>query len=419
MMYSISKFYGKSGNFFDSAPVHDDPVPLLAGVRRSIQKVCRHPCNSLPLHSYRVHAGKQVSPFLDRSSGPRLPCDMPSEGDIDDDDYVAKLLAEDAKRTSHKYAAQGLSAFLPKRRAADVPKPNTKFLSHIVREADHHNAALKKKEEQESERRLQALQDNVEPLRKRRRVDEPDQAKRSRMLKEILGAVQSDRRVKDRSAVADRSHSSRDHRRRHADEPKHSRSNLSRERHSSLHSSRRSRRRRKSSSISESESGPDRRKRNKFSSPADGSDADAKTHSQQRRHHWETASHNHSERDGAADPAKQEVKEAVPKRGRGAHRAKSGIDDRFAKDYDPSQDVVLDSDHDGEAEDWDLALEAMRDRVKWKQNQASRMREAGFGESEITQWEKGSKDRSCEGDPSRVQWSRRGEVREWDAGKTK
>jgi hypothetical protein len=68
--------------------------------------------------------------------------------DLDDDEYVAKLLAEDARRSSSKYASQGLSALLPQRRPAGSGlKPNTRFLRTLVREVDSHNAALKKKEE--------------------------------------------------------------------------------------------------------------------------------------------------------------------------------------------------------------------------------------------------------------------------------
>ncbi|KAK5950477.1 hypothetical protein OHC33_008420 [Knufia fluminis] len=274
---------------------------------------------------------------------------MPPASDLDDD-YVARLLAEDAKKTSHKYASQGLSAFQPKRRAADVLKPNTRFLSHIVREADHHNAALKRKEEQESERRLRALRDGHEPPRKRLRADESDQSKRSRMLKDILGATQQDSSGKHRSA-ADESRSSRDHR--------------------------------------------------------DGGKAEQK--------HSLAASRNPSQLDGTISDGEEAVQK---KRGRGAHRARPGIDEHFARSYDPSQDVSLDSDHDSDAEDWDLALEAMRDRAKWKRNQASRMREAGFDENQISKMENSFLvDDSHDGNRSSVKWSSKGEVREWDAGK--
>lgn len=33
----------------------------------------------------------------------------------DDDDYVAQLLAQDAKKSSQKYSAVGMQAYMPKR----------------------------------------------------------------------------------------------------------------------------------------------------------------------------------------------------------------------------------------------------------------------------------------------------------------
>jgi hypothetical protein len=81
--------------------------------------------------------------------------------DLDDDEYVAKLLAEDARRSSSKYASQGLSALLPQRRPAGSGlKPNTRFLRTLVREVDSHNAALKKKEELEARARLRSIQNS-------------------------------------------------------------------------------------------------------------------------------------------------------------------------------------------------------------------------------------------------------------------
>jgi len=354
---------------------------------------------------------------------------MPSGTDLDDD-YVARLLAEDAKKTSHKYAAQGLSAFGLKRRAADVPKPNTRFLSHIVREADHHNAVLKRKEEQESERRLRALRDNGEPPRKRQKADESDRTKRSRMLKDISAAVQPVSSGTHRSTAVGRlSHLSQDHSLKSKNEQRQSRRHHSRERHRSPDNSRQITRRRNSSSWSESEGRLERPTRHKptvrksssgIDADADANaDANARVRARQPRHS-NAAPLNRSQLDGRADAVRQEGEEAVRKRGRGAHRARSGIDDRFAKSYDPSQDVSLDSDHDDDDEDWDLALEAMRDRAKWKQNQASRMREAGFDEKEVSKWNKGFLvDQSREGSPSSMKWSRKGEVREWDAGKAR
>lgn len=81
---------------------------------------------------------------------------------------------------------------------------------------------------------------------------------------------------------------------------------------------------------------------------------------------------------------------------------------------------------DNDADDWDNALEALRDRRAWQNKQAERMREAGFGDQEIERWEKSaSTRRSLLGDGAAdddrdirdVKWRKRGEGKEWDEGK--
>lgn len=85
------------------------------------------------------------------------------------------------------------------------------------------------------------------------------------------------------------------------------------------------------------------------------------------------------------------------------------MDDHFADDYDPSADVQPDA---AEEDDWDQALEALRDRQKWKQQQGDRLKAAGFTDDEVRKWENGGE--KTEGD---VRWSKKGEGREWDRGK--
>lgn len=97
-------------------------------------------------------------------------------------------------------------------------------------------------------------------------------------------------------------------------------------------------------------------------------------------------------------------------RGRGTISNVSGIDSRFSANYDPTTDVQLDPD---EENDWDQALEALRDRQKWKQQGADRLRAAGFTEEEVSKWEKGGEKREAD-----VRWAKQGEGREWDRGKT-
>lgn len=87
----------------------------------------------------------------------------------------------------------------------------------------------------------------------------------------------------------------------------------------------------------------------------------------------------------------------------------SGIDNRFSENYDPQSDVALDPD---EENDWEQALEALRDRQKWQAQGAERLRAAGFTDAQVEKWEKG--DEKKEED---VKWAKKGEAREWDRGK--
>jgi hypothetical protein len=85
------------------------------------------------------------------------------------------------------------------------------------------------------------------------------------------------------------------------------------------------------------------------------------------------------------------------------------MDSRFSSTYDPTVDVQPDPDTE---DDWEQAVEAMRDRMKWKQKGAERLRAAGFSETEVKKWEKGDAK-----DESDVRWAKAGEGREWDRGK--
>lgn len=101
--------------------------------------------------------------------------------------------------------------------------------------------------------------------------------------------------------------------------------------------------------------------------------------------------------------------EKVRTRGRGPISHASGIDSRFSSNYDPTVDVQLNPD---EENDWDQALEALRDRQKWKQQGADRLKAAGFTDEEVRKWEKGG-----EKNEEDVKWTKQGESREWDRGK--
>lgn len=90
----------------------------------------------------------------------------------------------------------------------------------------------------------------------------------------------------------------------------------------------------------------------------------------------------------------------------------------FTPSYDPSTDIQPTALTETESLDWDNALEALRDRARWKASGAERLRAAGFTDEEVGKWERGTtkageKGRTGEG----IRWKSRGEGREWDRGK--
>jgi hypothetical protein len=101
-------------------------------------------------------------------------------------------------------------------------------------------------------------------------------------------------------------------------------------------------------------------------------------------------------------------------RGRGAYKpSASAMDQHFSSTYNPSLDLHPEEEPEEEKEDWDMALEALRDREIWKQKGAERLRAAGFGDEEIKKWEDSGKEKGAED----VKWAGKGEAREWDRGK--
>lgn len=107
-------------------------------------------------------------------------------------------------------------------------------------------------------------------------------------------------------------------------------------------------------------------------------------------------------------------KDPVRTRGRGTISAFSGIDRRFADDYDPRMDVEEEEEEEAAGgEEWSDAVEAFRDRQKLRAAREGRMRAAGFSE-EVLQ---GLGEREREKTEADVTWSKAGEEREWDIGK--
>lgn len=126
----------------------------------------------------------------------------------------------------------------------------------------------------------------------------------------------------------------------------------------------------------------------------------------------------------------------IRSRGRGAYKHNmSNIDAHFAPSYDPATDVHLDEDKIHfmgqessrrpvaglmtKDDDWDMAMEALRDRERWRNKGEERLRTAGIDEAVIDKWKNNTAFAGVdgEGNPEDVQWSKKGEGREWDRGK--
>ncbi|KAF2275807.1 uncharacterized protein EI97DRAFT_433750 [Westerdykella ornata] len=354
----------------------------------------------------------------------------------------------------------GLSAFLPQRDRSRAPKPNMRFLRHIIRETDSHNTALLAKEAEESRARLKELGKRERESRREKgrltppgsaewkiarskstrshrqddsdgeRDDHSDRRKRKARKEHKRADTHEEKRSRrhhDRHAQSDderdtqsyckgASHD-RDRKRRHRDtedSPKHHTryredDRRARKRHpSSSRSTSRSvsPRPRKRHNLSRHRHRPSSRHRDKDSRREDRDQADKRTR---------MPSQTYSDSDpleSIVGPLPPPPDEPVRSRGRGAHKAKSmAMDARFSSTYDPTTDVHLQSDVEDE---WGDALEALKDRQKWKQQGAERLRAAGFTDEQIRRWEKGGE--KTEED---VRWAAKGEGREWDQGKVR
>ncbi|MCJ1315953.1 hypothetical protein MMC15_001273 [Xylographa vitiligo] len=394
---------------------------------------------------------------------------MPSE-DYMSDEYVAKLMSKDAKDTTMKYSVLGIQALLPKRPTTNAPRPNTRFLKSIIRETDSHNAALKSKETEEARSRLRRLQIVGDPRRssrdrkrstsrgqrlfryedgdaenggrhKRRRLDDEDEPRdrRSRRSDLISSGISKRARERDRSenartrrrhrdisSEAERSDpepSTRHRRRRYHHRSRRSRSRSSsadrsadRSRHHKDHDRDKDRRRRRSRSRNQ-DRGHEKRKphrRKTHYPPTPDAKLPAKTSKASSPLLASNSPSNPNDTD--SDPLESLLGPAPPPpppkvrpRGRGTFASSSAMDAHFSSTYDPTVDVRPNSDSEN---DWDQALEALRDRRRWQQQGADRLRAAGFTEEEVGKWEKGGE--KTEED---VKWKGRGEGREWDRGK--
>lgn len=362
-----------------------------------------------------------------------------------DDDHIIALLRKDAQ------AGRLGSSFTAQRRDKNAPKPNTRFLRNLVRDADSHNAALLAKEKAETRARLKGLESGAKRGREDAGTRGDDGTKRQRRDGEregrwkgvLSGLGKPSLRERDGESRSERPHKSRDQTTRHrterteSDERTHVESRSYRRRRSRSPDSRsrsprhrkRSDRDRKSSHRSRSREPKDRRRnrsRDRLSkSPDDNHTRRSTARSRVSASHKDRAPRSPSPRKAthsdSDDPLSSFFGPAPPPkirpRGRGATSSnRSTMDLRFNDpSYNPRADVALSDfgDEGGKDDDWSNSLEALRDRAAWREKGAQRLRDAGFKEQDVAKWESGGREK----DERDLKWRGKGEGREWDAGK--
>ncbi|KAI4908095.1 uncharacterized protein J4E92_010924 [Alternaria infectoria] len=392
--------------------------------------------------------------------------------DLNDDAYIAELLKEDAKKATKTYELVGIDAFNPRMKSR-APRPNKGFLQHLIRQTDSHNSALLAKEAAESRARLRMMDREkrqapgqgdarapgrcdvesagnqgrlapsesdidryqAESSRRQDRGKDEDRHKRRRGETEADGSTTpTSRRRRDRSRDGHR------HKRRHdSEEEDHSkrkrrRSKSPRDRsrkekygkeqerykprgrdHKDReHAGRTSHCRTSSRSRSRSPHSSKHRKHSRHRDRTRSRSPKRKSTTKPSRHNTKRSP---SAASSSSDPLEAIVGPLPPPRsppvrskGRNAYKPQNGgIESRFSSTYDPTTDVRPASDVE---DDWGDALEALRDRARWQQQGADRLKQAGFTDDQVRKWERGD----VQGEED-VVWRKKGEGREWDRGK--
>lgn len=320
-----------------------------------------------------------------------------SSSELLTDAYLIELLQRDAQRKST--------------RRIDAPKPNTRFLRNIVRDVDSHNSALKAREEAEARARQRRLKREEKPGRSRE-GEEHERRKRRRRREEEEDVDGRRERHRKHRRDRERSRSRSPRQRKDGDRNDRERERSRRERPSAGARSKSPSRSPRRSSQRHRHSRPERSSQHGSSSIR---------HDTRRRRSPSAASSSSDPLDEVLGPQPLPANHPLP-RGRGAFKPQtSSIETRFRESYDPKTDVREDEEN-GAEDDWDRGLEAVRDRAKWRQNGAERLRAAGFTEQEVQNWERGpasgGEEAMREKDVRDVRWLKKGEgIREWDRGK--
>ncbi|KAK4863910.1 hypothetical protein LT330_010391 [Penicillium expansum] len=377
-----------------------------------------------------------------------------------DDDYVAQILAKEAKESSIKYASQGMSAFMPSRPTSNAPKPNTRFLRNLIKVTDNHNTALKLKEEREARERMRQLKyqasgasDALAPTSTDRSSKRSDGRKLEVVPlrrnetgpggidEETKSMAELERETKTAMNIGASTgimgHPGKIDGTEIRSIPGGDVSDHTRGLPADLHTETEV-----PTAIAIEDKNvnldillapfpvPAHQSRTKLGGQS------AKMH----RHMAPAVLALKPARDineylvGPLPPRQNEA--PVRSRGRGAYKHNmSNIDAHFAPGYDPAADVHLDEDklHTVGLEssrrpvaglmtkddDWDMAMEALRDRERWRNKGEERLRTAGIDEAVIDKWKNNTAFAGVDGEgkPEDVQWSKKGEGREWDRGK--
>ncbi|QPC69741.1 hypothetical protein HYE68_000493 [Fusarium pseudograminearum] len=372
---------------------------------------------------------------------------MSKNNELLTDDYVADLLSQEASDCSLKYSTMGMEAYSTNKKPANMMKPNTRFLRHIIKDTDHHNKALLAKEAAESKARLKDLE-RSEEIKRRKTNPNVNDIRRRQMgdIHAILGGKRRPRN-EDEAGPSSRRDSKRSDKDQKPEREQDQDSNdIFSNRRSDRGHGRLSREDRRSKTDDDSRRSDKSRREHKRRDRSRSRDGESEEEG--RRHH----SHSHKRRDRSRTPTRRrrsrspresksrhrhrsplDTKEdrkrnkeqeedsdvledligpaPPPKyRGRGTIGGFSGIDRRFSETYDPKTDVQMDEDDGGG--NWDDAVEAFRDRQKLRQNQEQRLKAAGFADEQIQR--ASGTDENLE---ENVQWSKAGEKRAWDVGK--
>ena len=382
------------------------------------------------------------------------------------EDYVAALLKREARKANLKYSTVGVDALLPQRPTTCAPKPNTRFLKNLIRDTDSHNASLQAKEAEEAahrryhskRRRLDDSEDDDRKPKERNTTQrrptssswlgqdrEREPAKHRRSERYRRDSFSEDETYQGRSRNRHRHHHTRKRGRSPEEGVKHRRARSRDSADRLCQPGKRQKkppspgfdlakafdkaRRKRHSHRSRSKSADENyrvksRDENKHEGRQgdvpeselrglqEGSNQDRASQDeepQRRKPTVEMAGSDSDPLEAIIGPAPPRSPPRVRRRGRGVANASSGIDSRFASSYDPTMDIHPNS---GSEDDWDQALEALKDRQRWRQQGADRLRAAGFTEEEVATWQKGGIKNEED-----VRWKGKGEGREWDRGK--